>query len=309
VLEVDNVSKTYPGTCALDGISFAAGDGEIVGLLGPHGAGKTTLVSVICGLVRPDHGRVAVAGHEVAKDGAAARGHLGVAAQDVALVQSLSVRQNLKFFASLSRRRPPDIDERIDELARDFDLVRLLDRKVLTLSGGQQRRVHVAVALARDADVLLLDEPTAGSDLESRDAILRRIQRERDAGHTILYTSHGMDEITELGARVLILDRGRVVADSTVPELLAEHTHPAVEVRFSRKIKKRPPPGAVVEGPVVRVTSADSARAIADLLRWGKGVDVVSVDVVRPGLAAAFVALTGRQFDEGDDSDGAAESQ
>ena len=298
MLEVERISKRFAATQALDGVTFRAADGEIVGLLGPNGAGKTTLVSIISGLVRPDDGRIIIAGHDLAKAGSAARRHLGVAAQDVALVQSLTVRQNLSFFGGMARRRGPAFERRIDELVTDFDLGAFVDRQVLLLSGGQQRRAHVACALVGEGDVLLLDEPTAGADLEAQEQILKRISAEASAGRTILYTSHAMDEITALGARVVIIDGGRVIADSTVPELLAQHTRAAVEVHFAHAIRRKAPNAqTTIDGHVVRVTTDDPAKAIGALLKWSNGNEIVNVEVIRPGLAAAFVALTGRQFD------------
>lgn len=297
MLSVVGVSKQFGATHALDDVSFSIGDGEIVALLGPNGAGKTTLVSIISGLIPADAGRVAIGGHDIRDDPAAARAQLGLAGQDIALMQSLSVRHNLRFFAAIAGVTRAEADDRIGELARDFDIEGLLDTKVMLLSGGQQRRVHVAVALVGRPSVLLLDEPTAGSDLESREAILGRVLRERDDGNTVLYTTHAMDEVTELGARVVIVDHGSVVADSTVPDLLAEHTQAAVEVRFSRPLTRLPKAlGAAVDGNVVRVTTHEPAKAISELLARSRGVEVLGIEVVRPGLAAAFLVLTGRRF-------------
>lgn len=297
MLSVVGVSKHFGATHALDEVSFSFGSGEIVALLGPNGAGKTTLVSIISGLIPADAGRVTIGGHDIRDDPAAARAQLGVAGQDIALMQSLSVRHNLRFFAAIAGAGRAEADDRIAELARDFDFEGLLDTKVMLLSGGQQRRVHVAVALVGRPSVLLLDEPTAGSDLESREAILGRVLRERDDGNTVLYTTHAMDEVTELGARVVIVDHGRVVADSTVPDLLAEHTQAAVEVRFSRPVTRLPKAlGAARDGNVVRVTTDEPAKAISQLLAASRGADVLGIEVVRPGLASAFLVLTGRRF-------------
>jgi ABC-2 type transport system ATP-binding protein len=300
LLRVAEVSKSFGTTRALAGVSFEVGDGEIVGLLGPNGAGKTTLVSIICGLIPPDGGDVVIGGVDLRRDPAGARSLLGVAAQDIALVQSQSVRQNLRFFGGLAGLGRAEVNHRIDQLVADFDLGGFLDKKVLLLSGGQQRRVHIAVALVGRPKVLLLDEPTAGSDLESRDAILRRVLVERDAGATVLYTTHAMDEITELGARVVIVDNGAVIADSTVPDLLANHTQATVEVRFARPLRRKPPKTleATVDGALVRVSTSDPATAIREVIACGGGIEVLGVDVIKPGLASAFVALTGRRFGE-----------
>ena len=299
------VSKSFGTTQALAGVSFEVGDGEIVGLLGPNGAGKTTLVSIICGLIPPDGGDIVIGDVDLRRDPAGARGLLGVASQDIALVQSLTVRQNLRFFGGLAGLGRAEVDHRIDELIADFDLGGFLDKKVLLLSGGQQRRVHIAVALVGKAKVLLLDEPTAGSDLESRDAILRRVLRERDTGATVLYTTHAMDEITELGARVVIVDSGAVIADSTVPDLLANHTRPTVEVRFARPLRRKPPKAlqATVDGAVVRVSTDEPGKTISEVLACGPGIEVLSVDVIKPGLASAFLTLTGRRFGEEGDAE------
>ena len=298
VLEVTGISKRFGSLQALDDVSFSAAAGEIVSLLGPNGAGKSTLVSTISGLIRPDAGGVVIDGVRLDQKGRRARSRLGVASQDIALVRTRSVRDNLRFFGTLAGARGKDLEQRIAGLIDDFALGGILDQKVLLLSGGEQRRAHVAAALVRRAQVLVVDEPTAGADLDSRAAILGRIARERDEGRTVLYTTHAMDEVAELGARVVIIDRGQVIVDTTVPELVAEHARATVEVRFVEPLPGLPVHvDAAIDGTLVRIATHEPGRAIAELLRVSDGAEVDSIEVIRPGLAAAFLSLTGRRFD------------
>ena len=298
MLQVAGVSKSFGDVRALDRVSLDVDAGEVVVLLGPNGAGKSTLVSIICGLQAPDEGHILIDGRDLAEAGAAARSHLGVAAQDVALVRTRTVRQNLRYFGALAGASSRDLDERIEEVVVDLGLGDVVDKKVLLLSGGEQRRAHVAAALVGEGTVLVLDEATSAVDLSSRTAILQRIERARDEGKAVLYTTHLLDEVAELTARVVIIDHGRVVVDLPIDELLALHAQPAVEICFSKPVRRLPKRlGAEVHGPMVRVVTADPGQAIAGVLQAVSGAEVRSIEIVRPGMAAAFLALTGRQFD------------
>lgn len=298
MLEVSGVTKRFGSFEAVADVSFSVERGEIVALTGPNGAGKTTLVSVISGLTPPDGGEVSVGGFRLKEDGAAARALLAVAAQDVALLQTMTVRANLRFFASLAGGTVSDTERRLADVSADLGIADLLEKKVLLLSGGQQRRVHVAAALVARPQLLVVDEPTAGADIESREAILGRMLRERDGGTAVVYTTHAMDEVASLDARVLILERGRLVADASVERLVREHAQAGVEVRFAHPPTALPEElRAGLDGAVLTVKTDDPTTTVGRILDSTAGSEILAIDIVRPGLEAAFLALTGRRFD------------
>lgn len=218
-LEVSALRKAFAGVPAVDGVSFRVEAGTIVGLLGPNGAGKTTTVSIVCGLLPPDAGEVRLAGAPLAGDADPAKGRLGLVPQELALYEELSADDNLRYFGALQGLDGPRLASRIDDVLR---LAGLLDRRrdrVKVYSGGMKRRLNLAAGLLHDPDVLLLDEPTAGVDPQSRNAIFECLEALRDAGKAILYTTHYMEEAERLCDRIVIVDRGRVVAEGTAEEL------------------------------------------------------------------------------------------
>jgi ABC-2 type transport system ATP-binding protein len=220
VIEVRSIRKSFGRIQALDGIGFSAHRGEVLGLLGPNGAGKSTCIAVCTGMVAPDSGSVSVGGRGSPRDPEVRR-LLGVAPQQVALYESLSARENLAFFGRLYGVADPG--RRADEL---LDAVGLLPRardRVGGFSGGMQRRLNLAAALVHDPPVLLLDEPTAGVDPQSRGAILETVGRLAAEGRAIIYTTHYMEEAQRICSRVVVMDHGRAIAEGTVQDLRAAH--------------------------------------------------------------------------------------
>ena len=206
---------------AVDDVSFTLGRGELVGLLGPNGAGKTTTVSMVAGLLTPDRGEVLVDGSAVSGDTDPRKRKIGLVPQDLALYDELSARANLRFFGSLYGLTGAALNEAI---ARTLDLVGLVDRmndKVGTFSGGMKRRLNLAAGLIHDPDILLLDEPTVGVDPQSRNAIFDNLELLRAGGKALLYTTHYMEEVERLADRIVIIDRGKVIADDTLDGLRA----------------------------------------------------------------------------------------
>jgi ABC-2 type transport system ATP-binding protein len=299
VLEVRGVAKAYGDVAALDGIDLEVGAGEICALLGPNGAGKTTLVSIVAGLLRADAGAVRVGGLEVAPGAAGARALVGLAPQELGIYPSVSVLDNLTFFAELNGLRGPDRARRVDEVAEALELVELLDRRAMALSGGEKRRLHTAAALLHRPPLLLLDEPTTGVDVSTRARLLATVRElaERD-GTAICYSTHYLPEVESLGASVAIIERGRIIARGDLAALVREHGNAAVELVFDG-----PPPtldraDADVDGETLRVRSDRPAEEAAVLL-GALGPDAArlrSVEIVAPSLEAVFLSLTGRRF-------------
>lgn len=237
-LVVDGISKTFiqgaTEVCALDEVSLEVSSGEIVALLGNNGAGKSTLMSIIAGLIPTDAGTVHVEGVCVTDNGGQPSAELGLAPQDEALYPTLSVRQNLHYFGRLSGLSGAELKTRIEEVAGHLLLREQLDRLASTLSGGQRRRLHTGLALMHRPTVLLLDEPTVGVDIDARGELLDFVRSIAAQGAAVLYSTHQLHEVERLGARVVIIDSGRLLANTSVAELIAIWAPPLVTLRLDR---------------------------------------------------------------------------
>jgi ABC-2 type transport system ATP-binding protein len=219
MLEVEQLRKSYGELIAVAGVSFAAQPGEIFGLLGPNGAGKTTTIGCICGLLTTSAGHVRVMGHDVVREGSAARANLGVVPQEIALYEDLSAHENLAYWGGAQRMRNPKLRERIQEV---LELTGLQDRArepIKQFSGGMKRRLNFACSILHSPKVLLLDEPTVGVDPQSRVRLLDLVRAEARAGTCVLYTTHYMEEAEALCDRLAIMDHGKVIAAGTLAEL------------------------------------------------------------------------------------------
>jgi ABC-2 type transport system ATP-binding protein len=209
-ISITNLTKTYAnGQHALKGVSLEIRPGEIFALLGPNGAGKTTLISIVCGIVRPTSGTVLVEGHDIQRDYRAARERIGLVPQELAIEAFETVRAAAAFSRGLFGRAPdPACVERV---LRDLSLWDRRDDVLMTLSGGMKRRVMIAKAIAHEPRILFLDEPTAGVDVELRRDLWDLVRRLRDAGVTIILTTHYIDEAEELADRIGVVNHGELV--------------------------------------------------------------------------------------------------
>jgi ABC-2 type transport system ATP-binding protein len=217
-IEIRQVVKRYGALTALAGIDLDIAEGEFFGLLGPNGAGKTTLISALAGLVRVNEGRLSVLGHDVATDFRAARRSLGVVPQELVFDPFFTVRETLRLqsgYFGLKRN-----DDWIDEVMANLDLTTKADVNMRALSGGMKRRVLVAQALVHKPPVIVLDEPTAGVDVELRQGLWQFVQRLNREGHTIVLTTHYLDEAEALCTRIAMLKQGRIVALDSTANLL-----------------------------------------------------------------------------------------
>jgi ABC-2 type transport system ATP-binding protein len=217
------VSKSYGDAAALHDITLNVAPAEIVALLGPNGAGKTTLLSIAAGLRTADVGTVAVFGGNPHQKPEPSRSLIGFAPQELAVYPPLTARENLVLFAELAGLRRADRDRRIAETAEALGLGGSLERRVAALSGGMQRRLHVAIAFLHRPPLLLLDEPSAGLDVDGRSELLRVVVDAAAEGAAVVYSTNRLDEAEELNRSVAILDKGRVVARGRVSELIVAH--------------------------------------------------------------------------------------
>jgi len=298
MLGISGLTKAYGEREVLRGVDLDAAAGEIVGLLGPNGAGKTTLVSIVAGLRRADAGTARVDGIDALAHPEQARAVLGLAPQELGIYPVLSVERNLVFFAELSGLTGRKLRDRVTDVADALDLTKLLNQKAATLSGGQKRRLHTAMAHVHEPKVLFLDEPTVGADVRTRNQILEVVRQRAEAGCAVVYTSHYLTEIEDLGATVAVLEAGQIIARGRLADLVAEHGSPALRLTF-----EGPAPtldGFEVAGSVATLRTPDPAHAAAGILGRlnGSTEKLRSVDIVRPSLEAAYLALTGRRSNE-----------
>jgi ABC-2 type transport system ATP-binding protein len=230
-VSVDNMVKVYRTARAVDSISFALAPGSVTALLGGNGAGKTTTIAMIMGLVIPTAGRVAVLGADMPHQRYRVLHRMNFESPYVEMPKRLTVRQNLKVFAALYA--VADAAARIEELARDLNLVELLDRPAGKLSSGEKTRVSLAKALLNRPELLLLDEPTASLDPDTADWVRGRLERYRhERGATILLASHNMSEVERLCERVIIMKVGRIEDDDSPERLLARYGRQNLEEVF-----------------------------------------------------------------------------
>ena len=298
MLEICELSKSYGETAVLSGVDLTVTQGEIVGLLGPNGAGKTTLVSIVAGLRSADGGAVTVDGVDALAHPERIRPNLGLAPQDLGIYPLLTVRQNLRLFGELAGLSDPALNGRVAEVAEALDLADLLPKKAGALSGGQKRRLHTAMALVHRPRLLFLDEPTVGADVQSRGRILDVVRDLADGGCAVVYTSHYLPEIEELAATVAILERGRIVANGPLDEIVRAHGSPALRLTFDGPAPELD--GFEIRGGDAVLRTPDPALAAATVLDRlnGAGGRLRSVDIVRPSLEAAYLALTGRRSND-----------
>ena len=294
----DHVTKTYAGARgevrALDGVAFEVEEGEFFGLLGPNGAGKTTLISVLAGLTRASAGRVTVMGHDVVTDYAAARKSLGIVPQELVFDPFFSVRECLSIQSGYFGIRRNEAW--IDELLAGLGLADKADVNTRQLSGGMKRRVLVAQALVHKPPVIVLDEPTAGVDVELRQTLWGFIANLNKQGHTVLLTTHYLEEAEALCSRIAMLKQGRVVALDRTANLLAGTASTMLRFKTDDALPAVVAAHARVTGRMAQVTAhgAVEVETILGQLREG-GVTVEDLEIGRADLEDVFIEIMQRE--------------
>ena len=290
----ENVAKTFSGARgsvrALDGISFDIEPGEFFGLLGPNGAGKTTLISVLAGLTKASSGRVTVMGHDVVTDFAAARKALGIVPQELVFDPFFSVRETLRIQGGYFD--VTNNDAWIDELLANLGLTDKANANMRQLSGGMKRRVLVAQALVHKPPVIVLDEPTAGVDVELRQTLWQFIARLNREGHTVLLTTHYLEEAEALCSRIAMLKHGRVVALDRTSALLAGTAHQMMRFKTDDALPPAMAPRARVTGRIVQIAAHDATEVEATLVALRQAsVRVEDLEIGRADLEDVFVEI------------------
>lgn len=306
IIEITDLIKTYRGSerPALDGLALAIQRGAFFGLLGPNGAGKSTLIAILCGLLAPTRGAVRVLGTDVQTDAARVKSAIGLVPQDLALYPTLTARENLEFFGRMQGLSGARLTARVAACLAIARLEDLAERRVDTYSGGLKRRLNLVIGLIHEPQLLILDEPTVGIDPQSRNFIHGALRTLHQAGMTILYTTHYMEEAENLCDDIAIIDHGKILARGAVPELLRVHRAGTIFAQLDREL-----PDTVAQQlgalPQVRAgrfaarsfeidsDNPDAALiAVTEVLRSAR-LPLVSLSLGAMNLEQVFLALTG----------------
>ena len=292
VVAFDQVTKSYGDTRAVDGLTLTLRPGETVALLGPNGAGKSTTLDLLLGLKQPDSGTVRVLGKSP-RD-AIVGGDVGAMLQSGGLMDEVTVRELVSLVCALHPRPFP-----VGEVLSRAGITQLADRKVNKLSGGQEQRVRFALATAGDSALIVLDEPTTGMDVTARQAFWATMREQADQGRTVLFATHYLEEADAIADRVLVLHRGRLLADGTAAEIKAKAG--ARRISFDLEALETPVDEEAlrslpfltsldVSGQTVRIQSADADATVHAV--YGLGLYPRNLEVAGLGLEQAFVTLT-----------------
>jgi len=290
-IEADHVVKRYPRVTALDRVSLRIEPGEFFGLLGPNGAGKTTLISIVAGLTRATSGRVTVMGHDVAREYRLARRCLGVVPQELVFDPFFSVRETLRIQSGYFGLRHNEAW--IDEVIENLDLGAKADANMRSLSGGMKRRVLVAQALVHRPPVIVLDEPTAGVDVELRQGLWQFVRRLNKDGHTIVLTTHYLEEAQQMCNRIAMLKAGRIVAMEPTRDLLARLAGVQLVLKLRGELPEQL--GAQVlersaERTVLRVAQPADVESVLAACRMA-GCQIDDIEVGHADLEDVFLQL------------------
>jgi oleandomycin transport system ATP-binding protein len=302
-IEVAGLTKSFGRTRVLDGISFTAAEGTVLGLLGPNGAGKTTAVRILCTLIRPDGGRAAILGHDVVREPRRVRSLIGLTGQYAAVDDLLSAKENLYMIGRLLGQGPKAASRRAATLLGQFGLAADAGRTVRTYSGGMRRRLDLAASLVGEPRVLFLDEPTTGLDVASRGQLWDLIAGLAAGGVTVLLTTQYLDEADRLATRVVVIDHGRVIAEGRPAELKERSGGQVIEVRparpadlaaVTRLLTAITGTQATADRDTVAVPAADPGQlgAAVSLLE-AEAIPVSQIGLRLPSLDEAFLRITG----------------
>lgn len=317
MLRAQAVTKSFGAVEALRGADLAVEQGQIVALLGRNGAGKTTLLSIIAGLLAPDQGQVEVDGIDVLTQPDDAAQVLGIAPQETGIYPVLTVRENLQFFCDLAGVSRSQRTERCEQVADRLGLGSLLERKGNELSGGEARRLHTACSLVHKPKLLMLDEPTVGADVGTRQQLIEAVKELAEEGASIVYTTHYLPEVEALEADIVIIHEGQILARGTQEELVAEHHLGGLRFTVRGEVPESALEGLdiVSRDHKLAGTSDDAVRdetyvAVGDITmsglldKFGDNVhQLVSVERNLPDLETVFMAVTGSDLSDDDSGD------
>ena len=304
VLSISGLTKTYDnGFCALKGVDLAIRRGEIFALLGPNGAGKTTLIGIVCALVRPSAGTVLVDGADIKTEYRAARKKIGLVPQELAVNMFETVWQTVSFSRGLFGKSANPAH--LERVLRDLSLWDKKDSNIRELSGGMKRRVLIAKALAHEPDILFLDEPTAGVDVELRRDMWEMVRKLRDKGVTIILTTHYIEEAEDMADRIGVIDKGELIVVEEKHALMRRLGQTKITVGLKQKLDALPPD--LFDKPLLlsddglslsftQNGDGDHDSGLADLLKtlMARKIDFRTVNTDRSSLEDIFIDLVGK---------------
>lgn len=308
ILEASNLRKQYENVEAVRGISFDIKRGEIFSLLGPNGAGKTTTISMLSCLVAPSAGDAQVGGHSILNEANEVKKLIGVVPQEIALYPTLSARENLAFWGKMYGLRGAQLKERIEAVLEVAGLSKRANEKVETYSGGMKRRINIAVGLLHEPQLIYMDEPTVGIDPQSRRRILDTVLELNQAGLTVLYTTHYMEEAEELSDRIGIIDHGEIIAIGSQQELTRTIGEAqTINIQLSEDGLDGPALSTALESingvnqsvyqqSTLNVQAQEANKVIGKVIteiNKFKG-NILEIKIEEPNLEAVFLHLTGR---------------
>jgi ABC-2 type transport system ATP-binding protein len=309
VIEVEGLQKKYGDLVAVDGVQFTAQPGKIFGLLGPNGAGKSTTIGCISGLLTPTSGRIRVLGHDVTRDGRAAKREMGVVPQELALYEDLSALENLKFWGGAYGLRGAELSRRVHDVLAAVGLADRAREPIKRYSGGMKRRLNLGCGMVHGPRVLLLDEPTAGVDPQSRVRLLELVREKVAEGATVLYTTHYMEEAEDLCDELAIMDQGRIIAQGTLTELRSRAgQRDALQLSGKFDVGKCREVLSRISGVDVALAEPDSLQLVVEgatrklpelfAALATCGAEVRETTLTQPSLESLFIKLTGKRLRE-----------
>ncbi len=306
MIELKALTKSFKGTKAVDNVDLTIKEGEIFGLLGPNGAGKSTMISLIATLLKPTAGTILYRGCDIVKNPKAIQRNIGFVPQEVALFDSLSGLDNLKFWGSAYGLSAAKLKARIASVAEIIGIEQRLKDKVDNYSGGMKRRLNIGAALLHEPQLLIMDEPTVGIDPQSRNHILEAVRQLNKSGVSVIYTSHYMEEVEALCNRIAIMDKGQVIAQGSKAELVArlgERSVIALNLAATNQplidaLKQHQAIDEIVVGHNRLTLNCQSSTVVADVLQLAtdNNCKVENVVVEQPNLETLFLNLTGKSL-------------
>jgi ABC-2 type transport system ATP-binding protein len=308
VLKIENMSKEFGKKAVVDNLSLEINKGEIYGLLGPNGAGKSTTINCVMGLISPNSGSITFEGGKSLVEW---QKNIGYVPQNIAVYMDLTARENISFFCSLYGFKGDDLKKRVDYALDFVGLKDDADKKAKEFSGGMQRRLNIACAIAHSPKLIIMDEPTAGVDPQSRNHILESVKKLNRDGITVIYTSHYMEEVEFLCDKICIIDHGKVIVHGTKEEIkqimgnsMVIEINTSQEVKNDEQLKREIESISSVQkcekvsSFTFNVTSDKSASIISNIVSvFDKlGLDIISITTNEPSLESVFLSITGKEL-------------
>ncbi|PEL11154.1 ABC transporter ATP-binding protein [Bacillus sp. AFS017336] len=307
VLEIKNLTKKFGDFIAVDNMSLSIEEGEIFGFLGANGAGKSTTINIISGLLRSNQGTVEILGKNSKKYNKFAKMNIGMVPQDLAIYEDLTAYENVRFFAGLYGLRGSELNERVEEALQFVGLEDKFKEYPKNFSGGMKRRLNIACAIAHRPKLIIMDEPTVGIDPHSRNYILNSVRKLNEMGCTIIYTSHYMEEVEEICSRISIIDHGKIIAEGTKEQLKSIITNTKdirIEVKTNEKIDETAlkaingVENVHILDNVITITSDNGVNNLNKIIQHfiNSEIEISSLQENAPNLETVFLTLTGRNL-------------